>query len=366
MARRKGIEGLREDLERQRAEFTRRAPCYERILAALLALLDGDAALRQRLASALGARTFFAPYDRPLLILAALRLDAMRTGPAHPLYDAIVTPAADAARVTPEAVASAMGADRPQLFETIAARHVQTNETRRAIAWLWPAALAGCSNQRRPLALVDIGASAGLNLVAHELPRPWMDERGHPLPTVESPRLIARLGLDARPLDASNPNDADWLRACIWPGDAERLERLDAALAAWCASPARVERADIAAVAPRIGAQLAELPEDALVLAYQTVVREYLPPDARAAHEAAMDELLATAAPGRLVWAELEAAGTPGPANLPAALTLHVRGPDGVETLELARSHWHPSVVRTNPGTIARFTPLLASRPGHP
>ena len=360
MSGRVGIEGLRDDLRRQRAVVAERAPSYDRILEALLALLDTDAALEERLANALRGRSFFAHYDRPLLILAALRLDAILDGPAHPLYPAIAAPVADASAVTTEAVAAATTPDRSRFFETIATRYVQTNETGRAVAWLWPAALAGCSEGKRPLALVDIGASAGLNLVADALPAKWTDESGNRLPTVHDARIVARLGLDARPLDASRPEDAAWLRACIWPGDTARLERLEAALDAWHATPARMEALDISDTPARIATLLNELPPDTLLLAYQTVVREYLPPDLYETYRAAMHRLIAATPAVRLAWLELETAPPPATPERPAALTAHVRGPDGTEVLELARSHWHPSVLTTNADAVTRFVRLLA------
>ena len=55
---------------------------------------------------------------------------------------------------------------------------MKTNETSRALAWLWPASLAGGG---RRIALADVGASAGLNLVADALPNPWTTEDGSPL-----------------------------------------------------------------------------------------------------------------------------------------------------------------------------------------
>ena len=52
---------------------------------------------------------------------------------------------------------------------------------------------------------------------------PWLAARGL--------AVAARWGLDANPLDASDPDDARWLRALVWPGEDAREARLVAALA---------------------------------------------------------------------------------------------------------------------------------------
>lgn len=355
---RTGIEGLSEDLQLQRTLIGGRAPSYVRILDELVALLAADEALEGRLATALHGRTFFATYDRPLLILAALRLDALQVGAAHPLHAATVAAEPSTASITREAVAAALGPDRMHVFETIASRYVQTNETSRAITWLWPAALAGCANGQRPLALVDIGASAGLNLVADALPALWTDERGAPIPVASGADIRLRLGLDARPLDASNPDDAAWLRACIWPGDSTRLARLEAALTAWNAAPAHLEAVDVTRTPTRLGAVIDELPADTLLLAYQTVVRDYLPPETARAYRDGMHRLLASAPSGRLAWLELEAAATLDNER-PAAITAHLRGPDGIAELKLARTHWHPSSLAVDDAAASRFAELI-------
>src|SRR5262249_48846476 len=146
---------------------------------------------------------------------------------------------------TRAALAEALAAAPARLHVDLATRAVQTNETSRAVAWLWPAWLAGCgasgegqlagpSPSRegrnpsegsevvaggRPLALADVGCSGGLNLIADALPRPWKDPAGQSVPTAARVRALGRLGLDARPLDVGRDLDVAWLRACIWPGE---------------------------------------------------------------------------------------------------------------------------------------------------
>jgi hypothetical protein len=109
------------------------------------------------------------------------------------------------------------------------------------------------------MALVDLGAAAGLNLLfdryhydfgpagtagpAGSAVRlscrlrtgglPWDgptgDRPGDPVAGLGR-RLVGRRGIDQRPLDPADPDDARWLLACQWPDDLVRFRRLRAAL----------------------------------------------------------------------------------------------------------------------------------------
>jgi hypothetical protein len=75
----------------------------------------------------------------------------------------------------------------------------------------------------------------------------------------------------------------------------------------------------------------------ALVIAYQTVVRDYLSPAERTEYVAGMRDWLATHPPGQTLWVELETAPGASP-DLSFALAAHLRAPEGeLTTLVLAR-----------------------------
>jgi len=133
---------------------------------------------------------------------------------------------------------------RDELTALLATRRTQTNEVGRA-ALLLPA-LALAEAEAGPLAHVDVGASAGLNLLLpHYRYRyePGGDVGGDsrvvvrcstrgtppPLPS-RPPTVAAALGLDAAPVDVADPDQARWLEACVWPDQVERFERLAAAI----------------------------------------------------------------------------------------------------------------------------------------
>jgi hypothetical protein len=355
-----GIDGLDEDLERQRAALRHRSPPYARALELLPAVLAGPAG--RFVAAAWEHRRFFAWYDRPLLLLAALRNDALATGEGHPLWAAFAAPDPSAEEVTGERLRAALDGRREAVFDALAHRGVQTNETSRAVAWLWPAALAGASGGGRALALADVGASAGLNLVADELPSVWTTEDGAPLEVASGVRAVTRLGLDPAPLDALAEVDARWLRACVWPGERRREERLLAAIAAFRAARIRPDAPVLVPIAAaNVPARLDVLSaaeRDALVLAYQTVMRDYLDPDEREEYEGGMRAWLGTHRAGQALWIELEPVA--GDLEAGASLVAHVRAPLGdVRSIELARCDPHPGRIARRPGAEDELRGLL-------
>jgi hypothetical protein len=334
-----GIDALDEDLATQRRFFRGRHPSYERILAEVAAGLGGE--VGERLAAAWSSRGFAAPYERPLLLLASLRYDALGDA-AHPLAGPLLAASEDG--ISAEAVAAAIA--RPGIPELLATRHVQTNEVSRAVAWRWPATLAGGR-----LAIVDVGCSAGLNLVADALPAPWVDARGAPVPVAPREAVVRRLGIDRAPLDPRRDDDAAWLRACVWPGEARRLEMLEAAIVAFRAAPPEIERLDLRD-AP---ARLARLSEEVRVpvLAYQTVVRDYLAAGEREAYVAGMRDWLERS-PG-CAWIELEQAPSPTRAH-PAAIYGHTRG----ASVLLARCAFHPLELAIEERDVGQLAAALS------
>jgi hypothetical protein len=110
-----------------------------------------------RLREAWASRTFRIFYDRPLLFIAALRMDALVTE--------VATRSGPRSRPEPIRTASAKGAAQALasdcIWQSLRTKYVQTNETSRAVAWLWPAQIIGCGEGARPLALVEVGTAAG-------------------------------------------------------------------------------------------------------------------------------------------------------------------------------------------------------------
>jgi hypothetical protein len=354
-----GIENLEEGLRAQRAFLDGKVPSYARVLDVVL---EETALVEARLEPLWRGRRFDAWYERPLLLLAALRHDALVVGPAHPLYASIVEEPARLDTLTRGAVVESLGSEG--VAQTLAERFVQTNETSRAVAWLWVATLLEGATPGRDWALVDLGCSAGLNLVADKLPSPWRDESGGAVPTRPIPRIVERLGIDRRPLDALDPDVRSWLLACVWPGERERHERLAAALGAFEALSRAGEGPALEALSlAEAPARIAAVRDDVSVLAVQTIVRDYLTEEVLARYVDGMRAWLEGRAPTRAYWVELELVrpADTAEAERMAAISVHFRPSSGtIRTLTLARTGPHPRVLAIQPDALAALAALAA------
>ncbi|HEU5199384.1 MAG TPA: DUF2332 domain-containing protein, partial [Ktedonobacterales bacterium] len=130
----------------------------------------------------------------------------------------------------------------------LATRRVQTNEVGRCACLLPAFGLVARLAQAEPLALVEIGASAGLNLLWDHYSYDYGDGnhygaadspmrlpcalRGPKTPSFPStlPAIAFRIGLDLNPIDIANTDEMLWLRALIWPEHHERVTRLQQAV----------------------------------------------------------------------------------------------------------------------------------------
>ncbi|WP_338751977.1 DUF2332 domain-containing protein [Janibacter alittae] len=135
----------------------------------------------------------------------------------------------------------------PRVRETILTRATQTNEVGRS-ATLLPV-LAGLPG---PLALVEVGASAGLCLHPDRWSYRYLHDGGGesaridppggaspvvldctvtgPVPIPPSlPEVVHRGGVDLNPLDLSVDDTAAWLETLVWPEHEDRRQRLAAA-----------------------------------------------------------------------------------------------------------------------------------------
>jgi hypothetical protein len=138
---------------------------------------------------------------------------------------------------------------------TILSRATQTNEVGR-LATLTPV-LALVDG---PLALVEVGASAGLCLFPDRYDYAWpplgalggsggavltADATG-PLPVPAAhPEVAWRGGVDLNPLDVTDADAMAWLENLVWPEQDERRERLRTAIAVARRDPPRLLRGDL-------------------------------------------------------------------------------------------------------------------------
>lgn len=182
-----------------------------------------------------------------------------------------------------------------QVRAVLAHRSVQTNEVGRSLA-LELALGRVAAEAGRPLAVLEVGASAGLNLrfdryrLRYRQPtgavveagdpagRPALDCRVHgptPVAVPTAPlRVAARVGLDREPIDVTDPAATRWLEACVFPDRVDRLARLREALAAARLDPPRVERGDAVDDLARVAAGL---PPDAAWCVVHSWALTYVP-----------------------------------------------------------------------------------------
>ncbi len=145
------------------------------------------------------------------------------------------------------ALADLIGRHREHITTMCATRTTQTNEVRRA-ALVRPALGFAARRVDQPLALIELGASAGLLLVPDRYAFRYVNadrdetygtgyridcrvRSGWPDPAAEPLRIASRVGLDLAPVRPDDEDRVNWLRSCIWPEHVDRVARLDAALA---------------------------------------------------------------------------------------------------------------------------------------
>lgn len=135
----------------------------------------------------------------------------------------------------------------------------QTNEVARA-AVLFAGLMTIWQRTRLPMRLLELGASAGLNLhfdrFRYKLGRfEWGDPyspvslypswSGDLLAAEEAPMdIVSRAGCDLDPIDVTDPEAALRLCSYVWPDDPDRLDRLRAAIGLARQDPITVDRDD--------------------------------------------------------------------------------------------------------------------------
>jgi hypothetical protein len=346
---RHGIDGLEDDLlKTESLQFRGRSLSYVRALEHLRQLVaEGDPVVAQ-LERVWAQRDFHAYFSRPFLLLASLRAEALGVA-GHPLARGFATHDPHPFTVTRQAILAALEPNRVGVWVSLATRSPQTNEVSRAVVWRWPAALAGASKRTRPLALVDIGASGGLNLIGDRLSARWEDGGGAPLSVAADLDVRLRVGFDSKPLNFTVDEDIAWGRACLWPGAVERVERFEKAVAAWRSEtshgpPPEVHKLNASLVPARLPKLLAKVPGTTLTIAYQTLLAEYMDPGKRKQYEEGMRHWLARQAPGRAMWVE----GESGPDRPSASIGILAHVPDGrgaVRSINLGWTGVHPATV---------------------
>ncbi|HEY6532024.1 MAG TPA: DUF2332 domain-containing protein [Acidimicrobiales bacterium] len=255
---------------------------------------------------------------------------------------------------------------RADVVDRMRTHSIQTNEVGRAAALApalcWVRRRAVAAGDVRPLALVEIGPSAGLNLLLDrfaityerdattvatvgddESPvRLRCELRGPGEPPLDSPLppIASRTGLDLSPIDVLDEDACRWLAACVWPGVPDRPERLAAAIELARTDPPTLHAGDaVTDLVPLLDG----LEPDVVPVVFSTWALAYFGRDGRAALLTGLDEwaarrdlVLVTAEDPRM---------TPWLPELPAAIAaLGDADGDGTATVLGART-WRAGVI---------------------
>ena len=326
------------------------APFTAQMLRRTRAWLDADAAAHQAL-SAVAEDPLAAAV--PLRWAGALHHLALRgLAPWAPLWTALQASDDE----LDAAIALAWQQQQPQLQAALALPP-QTNEVQRSAALLpgllWIAARTG-----RPLALLEIGASAGLNLWCERWLHAhgswqWGDpaaplslctdwQGGIPSEACADLRVIERAGCDAHPIDLRQPGEGLRLASFIWPDQPERLARLNAARQAvvgWMAKESLVLQQ--ARALDFVTAQLAAPRRGRATVLMHSVVWQYIDAAEQAAISAELEAAGARAsADAPLAWLRFEPPGADGHCELRCRLW-----PGGADH-RLAEAHPHVAWLR--------------------
>lgn len=178
---------------------------------------------------------------------------------------------------------------------TVSARWNQTNEVARNAT-----ILLALSRIPGPVALLELGASAGLCLipdrfgyryrVGSDLYDVQVGERSPDLilecsldgakPPGAVPEIVWRAGIERNPIDAADAEEQRWLEALVWPEHDDRRSRLRSALHILATDPPHIVKGDLLVQLPMVADQA---PPDATLVVMHSAVFAYLDTDERRA-----------------------------------------------------------------------------------
>ena len=340
---------LLEELGKQRAYCCGRSPLYVAVLTGMEADVRYGAPWVEALERAWQDRRFAVGWEAVHLLLAGMHFWALK-GNAEEL--AAVYPSCKGRGGEPGSAARAFLNRAPAEFWTHVGRAmVQTNEIDRSVAWLLAAA-AAFGRRRIAFHLVELGASAGLNLIGDHLSHPCRFTSEQDGPQVPPPgwdrphRVLTRTGLDIHPRRLSDPDDRLWLRACVWADKVQQLERLEHAIETYlrlaqAGGGPVLERCTFEEAPDWLAQQPARQGEGLLV--FNSIATVYLSNADYGALRRGMRDALAPW-DGRALWVEFERArGIPaGPLNLSA----HRVADGALQTRVLATGEARPEEMR--------------------
>ncbi len=183
-----------------------------------------------------------------------------------------------------------------EIEDIVSTHHVQTNEVRRCACLLPAFGIAARQARGLPLALVEIGASAGLNLLWDRygydygnglfygdrsspvrLTCTLRGDKRPPFPGI-FPQIASRIGIDLNPIDVRDESAVNWLSAFIWPEHTSRFKLLRDAVGIARRNPPELHKGDLLEVLPGV---MKNASPEALLCLFHTFVSNQMSPEAR-------------------------------------------------------------------------------------
>lgn len=247
----------------------------------------------------------------PNLLFGAIHYLLLK-GSDHPLkdyYASLKDEPLPAEKSFPSFKSFCMGT-RANIIEVLQSKLVQTNEVRRC-AYLFPTFTYIHEQAKRPLALIEIGTSAGFQLLWDHYEYHYGDGKvygqessevkihtehkgtGRPVFYPEMPAVTARYGLDLHLNDVTNDEDALWMKALIWPEHHDRRRLFDSAVR--CMEENREKITFIEGDGVTLLKEIAEqVPNDSVIVVFHTHVANQMPAEIKQKLLGTIEQIAAT------------------------------------------------------------------------
>ncbi len=302
------------------------------------------------------------PKRQPVLVLTCLRVAGVPLRPFDLVRDDIVN-------------------RWPAIAELATSHSTQTNDPRRCTPLL-----VALHRIRGPIALIEVGASAGLTLYPDRYSYVWTapgrtitshpadgpspvtvtaDVSGWGADVPKRPTVVYREGIDLSPIDVRIDDQREWLEALVWPEQNDRLELVQAASTIVASDPPVMTAGDaVAAIRGAVARARAAAPKATIVVSSPAVL-VYLDPSDRAkfAQYCRRAKVRWISLDGRRVLPDIEAAadaagiagdfllsldGVPIASADPLGRQVTVYDPSGlaptdIDLVEFERDNWGPA-----------------------
>ena len=182
--------------------------------------------------------------------------------------------------------------NKQKIINIVKSKLVQTNEVRRC-AYLYPTFCYAFNQVNKPLAMIEIGTSAGLQLMWDKFSYSYGNDNKfgdvnstvhitaevkgeRPEIPISSPPVKSRIGVDLNIIDFNNDEDYNWLKSLIWPEHKERLKLFDDAAELLKKHPPNLINGDGVLLLDSI---VKEIPIDQAICVFHTHVANQMPKD---------------------------------------------------------------------------------------